>query len=62
MSDLEEMRDELDDITRLFTRSSKEAFKMKSEIMGMNEFVEGKNILSLNSSIDFIFLYLPILE
>tara|TARA_R110002012_G_scaffold266614_1_gene450228 strand:+ start:564 stop:2348 length:1785 start_codon:yes stop_codon:yes gene_type:complete len=43
MSGLEETREELDDITRLFTRSSKEAFKMKTEIMGMNAFVEGKN-------------------
>jgi len=37
------MKEDLDDITRLFTRSSREAFKMKNEIMGMNEFVEGKN-------------------
>ena len=43
MSDLEETRDELDDITRLLTRSSTEAFKFKSEIMGINKFVSGKN-------------------
>lgn len=43
MSDLEETRNELDDITRLLTRSSAEAFKFKSEIMGINKFVSGKN-------------------
>ena len=43
MSDLEEMKEDLDDITRLFTRSSAEAFKFKSEIMGINKFVSGKN-------------------
>ena len=43
MSDLEETRDNLDDITRLLTRSSTEAFKFKSEIMGINKFVSGKN-------------------
>ena len=41
--EVDEIRDSLDDITLLLTRSSSQAFKFKTEIMGINKIVSGKN-------------------
>jgi len=43
VDELEEVKDNLVDITKLLSRSSGEAFKFKQQLLGMNDFVEGKN-------------------
>ena len=43
VDELDEVKEGLVDITKLLSRSSGEAFKFKQQLLGMNDFVEGKN-------------------
>ena len=43
VNELEKTKEDLVDITKLLSRSSGEAFKFKQQLLGMNDFVEGKN-------------------
>ncbi len=43
VDELDDVKEGLVDITKLLSRSSGEAFKFKQQLLGMNDFVEGKN-------------------